>query len=268
MSGVVLPREIAPGVWWIGECLAFPFRGRVLHQYASAFVVVGDDASALVESGAPTHTGFIEQHVDRLLAEGIPELRHVFVSHTEVPHAGGVGRLLARYPTARACGDTTDLALVFPEHAGRLDPMRAGDVIDLGGRELAVVDAPFRDLITTRWLFDVRERVLFASDGFAYSHFHEDGHCGHLGEEVISTLPIAEQVALFALAAFHWTRYVDIEPYIDRLDRLLGEELGVRVVAPTHGLPFTDPARVMPEVRRGLRHGSSLPLAGSLVEET
>ena len=263
-----LPREIAPGVHWLGECLAVPFRGRVLHQYASTFLVEGADGSVLVEGGATSHTDLIARQIDALLERGAPPLRQLFVSHGEIPHAGGVGKLLERHPRARVCGDTTDLALIFPEHADRIDPMQVGSVLDLGDRELVVVEAVFRDLITTQWLFDRRERVLFASDGFAFSHYHDELHCGHLGEETAPTLPIADQVALFALAAFHWTQYVDVEPYIERLDTLLFDELDVRVVAPTHGLPFADPRGLMPEIRRGLRLGSATLASGSLAEET
>jgi hypothetical protein len=38
----------------------------------------------------------------------------------------------------------------------------------------------------TWWGFDTRERVLFPGGGFAYSHYHEDGHCGLVAEEAVS----------------------------------------------------------------------------------
>ena len=46
-----MPREIASGVFWIGDCLLQRHKGKVYHGYNAAFLVAGDDASILVETG-------------------------------------------------------------------------------------------------------------------------------------------------------------------------------------------------------------------------
>ena len=97
--------------------------------------------------------------------------------------------------------------------------------------------------------------MLFPGDGFAYSHYHEDGHCGQTAEESPS-LDLPEMTALFAELALYWTRFQDLEPYIARLHELL-DELDVRIVAPTHGLPIADLPRILPEIVSGLRLGSA-----------
>ena len=51
--------------------------------------------------------------------------------------------------------------------------------IDLGDRQFMAVEPVIRDLRTTLWGFDTGERVLFPGDGFAYSHYHWDDHCGN-----------------------------------------------------------------------------------------
>ena len=38
-----------------------------------------------------------------------------------------------------------------------------------------------------------------------------------------------------------WTRHVDIEPYIDRLNEFIFDGLDVQIIAPTHGLPILNP---------------------------
>ena len=48
-----MPREIAPGVFWIGDCLAQRHKGKVYHGYNAAFLVAGETASCLVETGHP-----------------------------------------------------------------------------------------------------------------------------------------------------------------------------------------------------------------------
>jgi flavorubredoxin len=250
-----LPRELAPGVHWLGQCTSVIVQGEVLHSYQAAYLVIGDDCSALVEMGLTADAPVIQAQLDALLTADVPPLRYLFASHHETPHVGGVGRWLERYPEAIACGNVMDLHLVFPEFAHRLRPLDPGDELDLGGTRLRVVEAVFRDMPYTRWAFDTRRRVLFSSDGFAYTHLHRERHCGHLGEEAAGTLELDEMTALFAFAAFHWTQLVEIEPHIDRLEKLL-DELDVDIVAPTHGLPFSDLDVVMPEIRKGFRLGS------------
>ena len=48
-----MPREIAPGVFWIGDCLAQRHKGKVYHGYNAAYLVAGETASILVETGHP-----------------------------------------------------------------------------------------------------------------------------------------------------------------------------------------------------------------------
>jgi flavorubredoxin len=261
-----LPRELAPGIHWLGQCSAIPFQGKLLHQYASVFLVAGEDCSVVVEGGLTRDAPVIEAQLESLIAAGVPEPKYLFLSHTEIPHAGGIGRFLHRFPEAVACGDVSDLHLVFPAYADRLLFLNPGDSLSLGGTDFLVVEAVFRDLPSTRWGFDTGRKVLFASDGFSYSHYHEAGHCGSLAEES-SSLGIADQVALFAMAAFYWTQFVDVEPYITRLEQLVFDELDATLIAPTHGLPIGDPAATLPEIARGLRAGSTLSTTATLLDD-
>ena len=133
--------------------------------------------------------------------------------------------------------------------------MEVGDEIDLGDRRFIAVEPVIRDLRTSLWGFDTGARALFPGDGFAYSHYHWDGHCGQVAEEATS-LDLADVLGVFAERALFWTRFADMNIYSDRLEELL-EELDVAVVAPSHGLPILDLAVTMPKVREGLIAGNS-----------
>src|SRR6516162_4922948 len=91
-----LPREIAPGVFWLGECLEQRHKGKIYHSYNAAFLVIGDTASMLVETGHPKDFPIIEMQLGKLLA-GKPPLKYLFITHQETPHAGGLGRVMSRY---------------------------------------------------------------------------------------------------------------------------------------------------------------------------
>lgn len=255
-NGHTLPREIADGIFWLGECIAYPYRDTLYHSYSSTYLIKGETASLMVEAGHPQDLDKLEDAFDELLADG-PPLGYIFPTHQELPHAGGLGRWLQKWPDAVAIGDMSDYALIFPEHVDQLVPMRPGTSIDLGGTEFQLVEGVFRDLVTTVWGFDTARRVLFPGDGFAYSHYHEEGHCGSLAEEV-PEIDLPLMASMFTEFAFYWTRFVDVEPYIDRMDDLVRKELGARLIAPTHGLPIGDVEAIIPTVWDGLRLGASL----------
>lgn len=245
-----LPREIAPGVFWLGDCLEQQYQGRSYHSYNAAFLLVGSEASMLVETGHPKDFPEIERQMIELLTQNCPPLKHLFITHQETPHSGGLGRVLQNWPGITVHGDIADYHLAFPQHADQLQPMEVGDEIDLGGRKLVAVEPVIRDLRTSLWAFDTGANVLFPGDGFAYSHYHWDGHCGCVAEEAES-LDLQDVLAVFAERALYWTTTTDMNIYVDKLEELMAG-LEVKIVAPTHGLPITNLAVTMPKVRDGL----------------
>jgi flavorubredoxin len=254
-----LPREIVPGVFWLGECLEQRARGKIYHSYNAAFLIVGSRSSLLVETGHPKDFLTIDTQIRGILDEpGRAPLRHLFLTHEETPHSGGLGRILQTYPDVTVHGDVSDYHLAFPRFAAQLRPMVEGDSIDLGDRAFVAVEPVIRDLRTTWWGFDTGQHVLFPGDGFAYSHYHEDCHCGLMAEEAKS-LDLGDVSAVFAEKALFWTKFVEMTPYIDRLTEQIAR-LDVRVIAPTHGLPIADVAATVPMVMAGLRFGSTAPM--------
>lgn len=257
-----LPRELAPGLFWMGECGEIAFQGSKLHSGNSVYLVAGTNASAIVE-GASTHQiGVALDQVAALQKEHeLPPVRYVFTTHSEVPHAGGVGHMLARFPEAKAYGGITDLRLVWPDFAERILVSEVGDEFDLGGTQLRVVEAVFRDLPFTRWFFDTKRHALFTGDGFAFTHVHDADHCGKLTEET-EGLDIAAMMSLFMVAAFHWVEYVDIEPFLERMEDLILDDLKVELIAPTHGLVIGNPRATLPAIAAGMRQAGAKTSTG------
>lgn len=247
-----LPREISPGVHWLTDCYSVPIAGRDVHSYHAAYLVAGSSGSALIESGITGGTALILDQLEGVFAQGVPEPNRIFITHSEMAHAGGIGTLLERFPCATVHGDVTDLHLVWPEFAARFFVADPGERFDFGDTEIAVIDGVFRDLPYTRWFFATRGRVLFPGDGFAYSHYHEDGACGCFLEEA-PAVDVEGGMKRFTVAAFHWTAYVDIEPYAAALLELVGRQLDAQMIAPAHGLVISSPAETMPRILAGLR---------------
>ena len=199
--------------------------------------------------------------MNELFARGVAPLKYLFVTHQETPHCGGLGRILKNFPDALLVGDVSDYHLAFPQYEHRMRSMNEGDEIELGGRTLMAVEPVIRDLRTTWWGFDTKERVLFPGDGFAYSHYHEDGHCGLIAEEAVS-LDLPDVSSTFADLALFWTKFADMNVYCDRLDHLIAR-LDVKIIGPTHGLPITDVKTTVPKVQAGLKAAALMPKSGT-----
>ena len=131
-------------------------------------------------------------------------------------------------------------------------------MLDLGGRSLVFEEATFKDLVTTLWLWDEQERVLFTGDGFSYAHYHPADRCGRTAEE-LDEAALPALTALFSHAAFYFTKHADVEPLVELFERQLAR-LGPTAIAPGHGCPITDPAETVPKAIAGLRLDQELTL--------
>ena len=253
-----LPREIAPGVTWLGACLEFQVGDTVIHGHTSCYLVKGTESAVLVDTGNPSSWSAIEAVIDDVL-DGRP-LDLVFATHPELPHTGNLPRLIAKYPDIRVIGDTRDYHLFYPECTPHLAPAEPGDRFELGdGGELLVVEALIRDLPNTQWAYATDPKVLFTADGFCYMHrpdlddedpMHLPGECGLTTGE-LSEPPTAENAAFFSGSALYWSRFVDdAEVRYERVTDLV-RALGATAIAPTHGNVITDLPEVMAIVAKG-----------------
>jgi flavorubredoxin len=255
-AGRRLPRELAPGIYWLGDCAWRPYKGELVHSYHSVFFVAGEEASVIVDTGHPKDWAVLQTQVNGLLESGVASPTYIFPTHAEVPHAANLGRWLQQFPDAQVIGDVRDYHLFFPEAVGRLVALQEGDRIPLGGTDFVLKKAVIRDLVTSLWGFDTARGALFPGDGFAYMHEHLAGQCGKTAEE-IPDLPIPELTAIFAQYALYWTRFTDLEPHIRELDELFTGAEPITLVAPSHGAPLLDPRRTVELIKAGLRLGAA-----------
>lgn len=246
-QGIVAPRCVAPGVFWLGGCLSAYSAGGEVHYHVSSYLVVGSRASILVDTGDPAHRELVLAQLDAALAGRT--LDYVFPTHPEIPHAGNLPAILERYPSARVVGDVRDYWLHYPEFVGRFDARRPGDRIDLGGREFRFVPAYIRDLENTLWGHDGGAGMLFVSDGFSFIHdvpapdgedepVHRPGQCRLTSGEMPEP-PSVEQAAYGTGKALYWTKFVDVSSAFRAIERTL-DELPTAFIGPAHGNVIDD----------------------------
>jgi flavorubredoxin len=132
----------------------------------NAYLVRGREKTALVD--AVKH-GFEPALLSALEAalDG-RALDYVVVNHAEPDHAGALAAVLERFPGAIVVGTNRAVAFVG-EQLNRAFPSRvvkAGDSLDLGGRTLQFVPAPFLHWPDTMFTWLPEERILFSCDVF------------------------------------------------------------------------------------------------------
>ena len=152
--------EVADGITAIDTMMG----GRP--RYTAAYLLDAQQPT-LIETGPGTSIDPVTDALDRLGVER-NDLAHVVVTHIHLDHAGGVGALSERFPSAtiwvhergaRHLEDPSRLVAsatrvwgeremrefflpIRPVQAGRLRSLGDGDTIAMGDRELAVLDTP------------------------------------------------------------------------------------------------------------------------------
>jgi flavorubredoxin len=254
-----LPREIAPGIHWLGVCAQPLVDNQQLHGHFSAFVILGQTEVLMVDTGTPTDWPEIEEQLDAIL--GRRRIDWLAPTHPEPPHCGNLGFLLDKYPEAKVVGDVRDYHLFFPEHADRLVRHAVGDVLDLGGGYSFVFVAPVqRDLPSTQWGYESSKQVLFVADAFPFPHegptLEDHGPLHHPGECALTTRELRERGIYIDVGAaskatvrtFFASQYTDADLVFGRLEKIF-ERYPPQFVAPAHGNVIDNWAEVMPLFR-------------------
>lgn len=252
-----LPREIAKDIWWVGGCLESAAFEQPVHFHVSAYLIVGADKTLIYDTAPPAMWQELSRDLDKILNGRA--LDYVVPSHPEIPHAGNLHKLLDKYPDAVALGDLRDYHLYYPDYVDRMKSVAADTNIDLGGGYLfTFLDPIIKDLPNTMWGFEHKERVLFSVDALGYGHLpqtadypdeplHRAGECALLASELRVPPPL-NLATYLTQASLFWSRYVEIGPYLERLERLF-DELKPRIIAPAHGNVIDDLNVVMPVMR-------------------
>lgn len=272
------PREIAPGIWWLGVCVVTRDErygvSEPLHIYLSNYLVVGDEQTIIFDCGEPSGWPALDRQLDQVL--GDRPLDWILPSHPELPHAANTSRLLEKYPDAKIIGDISDWHLFLPDQLHRLVRRFPGQTLDLGGpHRIKFLPAPIRDLPNSMWAYETHERVMFVSDAFSFGHGHfahpdiDDeydphlsGECGLMTGEAPGGIERArEQTAVVLRAALPWLKYCDPTEIFADLEHLLAEN-PARLIGPAHGHVVSNPREDVSILREEYEVVSYRPTAG------
>lgn len=239
--------QLAEGVYWVGvvDWGLKHFHGHELstHRGSSynAYLIV-DEKIALVDT---VWGPFAEQFVEKVRSVVDPaRIDYVIANHAEPDHSGGLPAIL------RFCPDATVVvskrgADSVPGHyheQWNFQPVRTGERIPLGRRELMFVEAPMLHWPDTMFTYLTGDNILMPNDAFGQHYatayrFNDQVDGKELYEEALKyyaniLTPFSAQVT-------------------KKIDELVSLELPVSIIAPSHGVIWRDePMQIVERYRQ------------------
>jgi NADH oxidase (H2O-forming) len=166
---------IRSGIYWLGARHfdlkifdeLFPTRNGTTYN---AYMVMGEEKIALIDT---VKAPFAKEYLKNVEAlAGGREIDYVVINHTEPDHSGALEKVLERYPQATVvCTRPAEnfLRQLF-NHPMKTHIVSDGEEIDLGGRTLTFLLAPYLHWPDTMFTWLPQDKLLFSCDAFG-AHF-------------------------------------------------------------------------------------------------
>jgi len=233
----MLIRDIRPGVQWIG---AIDWDRRLFDALIplpkgtsyNSYLVRGSEKTALIDAVDATKADVL---LGNLRSLGIEKIDYIICQHAEQDHSGTVEHLVAQFPGARllATGKCLELLREFgliTREKGQ--EVKDGDSIDLGGKTLQFIHAPWVHWPDTMLTYLPEDRILFTCD-FLGSHL------------ATSDLYAHDEATVYGSAKRYYAEIM--MPFRQHIQKHLAKIKGlqIEIIAPSHGPLYDRPEFIL-----------------------
>ena len=232
--------EIAKDVFWVGvkhhNRRLFDALIPLPHGTSyNAYLVKGSSKTALIDTVNPGFEeeliGKISQHVDPA------KIDYVIMNHAEPDHANAGQHVMKIAPNAKLItskkGKEASL-IYFGVEESRIVAVEDGAKIDLGGRTLEFIYAPWLHWPETMFTFLMEDGILFPCDFFGQHTAMGEFYADELGNDV--TLDLAKMYFAEIMMPFR-------KPCLDGIEKVRKRD--VRIIAPSHGVFYREPKLII-----------------------
>jgi flavorubredoxin len=220
--------ELASDIWWVGaqdpDLRVFDIIMRAEHGTSyNSYIVKGAKEIAVIET---VKSKFFNDFKERLCSLIDPAaINYIVLNHMEPDHSGSIGELLKLAPHARVVVSKTgehfikNILNYQPDHLLKVGD---GDSIDLGGKTLRFISAPFLHWPDSMFTYAAEDQILFDCDVLG-AHYADPQIFGDLSADFLNDFKYYYDHIMRP-----FKRYV-----IQALDKLADYPL--KMVAPGHG---------------------------------
>jgi flavorubredoxin len=221
--------QLSENVWWIGaldpDLRVFDIIMRAEQGTSyNSYLVKGAAQTAVIET---VKSGFTAEYLAKIRQLVDPaRIDYIILNHMEPDHSGSIGALLEQAPGAKVVVSKTGEHFIknILNYTPNLLKMGDGDQLDLGGKTLKFIAAPFLHWPDSMFTYLAEDQILFDCD-FLGAHYADPRLFGDLD-------PHSQFFADFKYYFDHimrpFKRYV-----LPALDKLANYPL--KMVAPGHG---------------------------------
>ncbi|MEJ2470484.1 MAG: FprA family A-type flavoprotein [Desulfuromonadales bacterium] len=236
-------QQVTDNVFWVGVRHPdlkifdelFPTHNGTTYN---AYLVRGEEKTALIDT---VKAPFTEEFLDKVEeCVGLENIDLVVISHTEPDHSGALGRLLEKRPDLPVYCSRPSLNFLsqllnrpFNGHA-----VSDGEEVDLGGRTLRFVLAPYLHWPDTIFTYLVEDQVLFPCDAF--------------GAHYCASKLFDDEILDFSKDFYFYFDCI-MRPFKDKVREAVGkvEKLDLKMICPSHGpIRRRDPDAVVSSYKR------------------
>ena len=229
--------ELAKGVFWVGvkdwnrkifdSLIPLP-QGTTYNSY----LVRGKDKLALIDTVNPGFEAELDGRVSQLA--DLASLDYLIMNHAEPDHAGSIPYVMARAKnavlvTSEKGAKMAQLYFRVPET--RIKKVKEGDRIELGGKTLEFIDAPWLHWPETMFTYLVEDKILFSCDFYGTHTVF-----GTYDDEVPEAVELAKRYFGEIMMPFRNMGAKGVEKTKKR---------DVKLIAPSHGPIWKNPQRII-----------------------
>lgn len=238
--------KITDGVYWVG---VLDWDLRDYHGYTldgttyNAYLVFGEDV-ALIDN---TYPGSSAQMWGRIKDAFQKENREfkldiIIQNHIEKDHSGALTEICKKFPDAPVyCTSKAveGLKMHYPSIDGvDFRVVKTGDTLDLGGKQLAFLEAQMLHWPDSMFTLLLEDGILFSNDAFGQ----------HLCFNKRFDIDIPEFVLMDAAAKFYGNLLTPLSGLVlNKFKQVTSLDLldKIRMIAPSHGQIWTDPLKII-----------------------
>ena len=229
--------EIARNVFWVGAkdwnrrmfVVLIPLPQETNYN---AYLVKGEEKTALIDTVNP---GFEKEFENKInMISNLEKLDYLIMNHAEPDHASAIRYIMDMAP--KAVFVTTDkgvkMASLYHElPEARVKVVADGDSLDLGGKTLRFIEAPWLHWPETMFTYLPEDKVLFPCDFFG-AHTAQ----GVYDEDIEDLIPLAKRYYGEIMMPFG-------KPGAKALEKI--KDLDIKIIAPSYGPIYKNPKRIL-----------------------